>query len=137
MFPSYDSLTGRKMSNASEDIPTDERDETTVLPPPLPRFETEEKSELSGGSANSRKRSRKRRLVCFHCNRSEGHSNPYLGSWFYSYFIGATFGLITLIGPFRCQCCGKQRTLFKDWLHPQWHIKGYKNRVAVDAKRTR
>ncbi|MDB4371011.1 hypothetical protein N9Z44_02810, partial [Mariniblastus sp.] len=48
----------------------------------------------------------RKRLHCFNCNRSEGHFLAHKNRWFYSYLLGLTFGLISFIGPFRCQCCG-------------------------------
>ena len=61
----------------------------------------------------------RKRLHCFNCNRSESHFLAHKNRWFYSYLLGLTFGLITFIGPFRCQCCGDQRFFSTDRLHPR------------------
>lgn len=58
-------------------------------------------------------------LRCFHCNRPEKHFLAYRRRWYYSYLTGLTLGLITLIGPFKCRCCGANRLSRIEWLHPK------------------
>ncbi|QEG22796.1 hypothetical protein [Mariniblastus fucicola] len=99
-----------------------------IVPPPSPEG-------FSAAELESRKGRKKPKLYCFHCNRMEGHSNPYIGAWFYSYFIGLTFGLLHFIGPFRCTCCGRQRLMFRDWAHPKFHVIMARNRAAAPTSR--
>ena len=105
-----------------------------VLPPPAPTgFDDSHES----GGRKSRKGSKKKRLYCFHCNRQENHSNPFIGAWFYSYLIGLSFGLLHFFGPFRCTCCGRNRLMFKDWTHPKFHAIMARNRAASPSSSRR
>ena len=107
----------------------DERDD--LLPPPVPAgFDEAELIEETGS-----KKRKKVRLFCFHCNRPEGHGNPYLGTWFYSYFIGLSFGLLHFFGPFRCQCCGRNRLMFRNWANPKFHMVKARQRAASTSSR--
>lgn len=105
-----------------------------IAPPPTPAG-FEDPVVADAHELGSRKGRRKPRLYCFHCNRPENHANPYLGAWFYSYFIGLTFGLLHFFGPFRCTCCGRQRLMFKDWAHPKFHAIMARNRAAASSSR--
>ncbi len=108
-----------------------------VGPPPVPGdfVDPQDSGEFEElGSRKSKSRS-KTRMYCFHCNRPEGHSNPYVGTWFYSYFIGLSFGLLHFFGPFRCQCCGRQRLMFRDWAHPKFHVVSARKRAAAPSSR--
>lgn len=107
----------------------DETDDHLSLPEPA-AF-TSETSEDS----SSKKRKRVK-LFCFHCNRPEGHANQFLGAWFYSYFIGVTFGLLHFFGPFRCQCCGRSRLMFRNWLNPKFHAVNARRRAASTSSRS-
>ncbi len=69
-------------------------------------------------------------LFCFHCHRPENHFLEKRYDWYYSLLIGFTFGLILLVGPFRCRCCGSQRLFCFDEWHPRillekldWHAR--------------
>lgn len=73
-------------------------------------FEDELASEI--GARHARKR---KGMHCFHCHRHEGHFLASASRWYYSYLVGLTFGLIRLVGPFQCQCCGAKRLMFADW----------------------
>ena len=67
---------------------------------------------------SGKRRSRKRRkLFCFHCNRPEGHFLSAQYRWYYSFAVGMTFGLVKIIGPYQCQCCGAKRLMFANWLN--------------------
>ena len=112
--------------------PIPETSEEGVLPPPAPIGYEEHADD-----ADTRKGRKKPRMYCFHCNRQESHSNPYIGAWFYSYAIGLTFGLLHLFGPFRCTCCGRQRLMFKDWAHPKFHAVMARNRAASPSSSRR
>lgn len=86
-------------------------------------------------SERKRKSRNRPKLICFHCNRPEGHYVPYRGSWFYSFFVGASFGLVMLFGPYRCQCCGKQRLMAKNWLNPMYHLRKMRLKAASRSRR--
>ena len=86
-------------------------------------FEDELDAEFSSKSGVNRNRKR-RKLHCFGCNRQEGHYLSQQGRWFYSYMIGLTFGLMRLIGPFRCQCCGSQRLMWTDKANLRYLFRG-------------
>ena len=77
--------------------------------------------------ANSeRKKSRKKRIemMCFSCNRTDGHSLVVRRRWFFSYLLGLTFGLSLLFGPYFCQCCGSTRWMCHNMLNPRyWYRK--------------
>lgn len=115
-----------------EDSPVEAADLKNVPPPAPVGFEEEASGSEEVGTRRSRKKSR---MYCFHCNRQEVHANPYIGAWFYSYFIGLTFGLLHFIGPFRCTCCGRQRLMFRDWAHPKFHAIMARNRAAATSRR--
>ena len=66
------------------------------------------------GQLDQRPASRKRvGIFCFNCNRREGHFLHRENRWYYSYLIGLTFGLIKIIGPLQCQCCGARRLMWR------------------------
>lgn len=77
-----------------------------------------------------KKKRRRVKLHCFNCNRPEGFYTANKGRWFHSYFLGLTFGFGKLIGPFKCQCCGHNRLLRWDFIHPRIWIK----KPTVDTK---
>ena len=79
-------------------------------------------------SAGSKKKRRVIRMTCFYCNRKEGFFSAYRHHWLYSYFEGFTFGLINLVGPFKCRCCGRKRLIRSDAFHPRvWFRKPQPN----------
>lgn len=51
----------------------------------------------------------RKRMFCFECNREENHNVTGYGRVSFSFLVGFTFGLVYLIGPYRCQCCGSRR----------------------------
>ncbi len=85
----------------------------------------------------SRTRSRKRRkLFCFNCNRPEGHFYFYQDRWYYSFLVGLTFGLIKILGPFQCQCCGSKRWMIANWLNPGFlEVQSRLNKKSSSSKR--
>lgn len=121
---------GLELPMTGHDSQTEEQVDGVLPPPAPPGFAEAAQAEVE----EARKR-KKLRLYCFHCNRPEGHSNPYLGAWFYSYFIGLTFGLLHFFGPFRCQCCGRSRLMFRNWAHPKFHSVMARNRAAAPSSR--
>jgi len=82
------------------------------------RFESEDyESEGSG----KRKRSKKRKIYCFNCNRQEFHIMAYKGTLLHSFLVGMSFGTAHIFGPFRCTCCGKTRAMFADFCSLSYH----------------
>ena len=71
-------------------------------------------------------------IFCFNCNRREGHFLYRQNSWYYSYLIGLTFGLIKIIGPYQCQCCGARRFMCADWLHSRYLRKKQDDRKRME-----
>lgn len=71
----------------------------------------------------SRKPRQRYRLYCFSCNRPEGHFLSHENRWYYSFLIGMTFGLIRLVGPYQCQCCGHHRLMRSNHLNVRYLIK--------------
>lgn len=76
--------------------------------------ELEEELEHQLGKHRSRKR---KKLHCFHCHRYEGHFLSSENRWYYSFLLGLTFGLVRIVGPFQCQCCGQRRLMTADRLN--------------------
>jgi hypothetical protein len=68
-------------------------------------------------------------MMCFQCNRPEGHHIHAKSRWFYSLAVGLTFGLILLVGPYQCQCCGSPRLM----AHNKLNLK-YWYRVFRDSR---
>ncbi len=64
--------------------------------------------------------SRKRhQLYCFHCNRFESHYHSLQKKWYFSYLVGFTFGMTSIVGPYRCVCCGHSRLSRLNHIHPR------------------
>jgi len=72
-------------------------------------------------SPTSRKRSKKRKIYCFNCNRQEFHIMAYKGTSLHSLLVGMSFGLARIFGPYRCTCCGKKRAMFADFCSFSYH----------------
>lgn len=72
-------------------------------------------------SSSSRRRSKKRQIYCFNCNRQEFHIMAYKGTSLHSLLVGMTFGLARIFGPYRCTCCGKKRAMFADFCSLSYH----------------
>lgn len=86
--------------------------------------------------ANTTSRSR-RRLRCFECNRTEGHFLVPQGRWFYSYLLGLTFGAVTVLGPYQCQCCGAKRLMSINRLNPRYWYQTLRKPKLVNRKKQR
>ena len=71
--------------------------------------------------SSSRKRSKKRKIYCFNCNRQEFHIMAYKGTMIHSFLVGMSFGLARIFGPYRCTCCGKKRAMFADFCSLSYH----------------
>ena len=72
-------------------------------------------------SGTARKRSKKRKIYCFNCNRQEFHIMAYKGTVLHSFLVGMSFGLARIFGPYRCTCCGKKRAMFADFCSLSYH----------------
>lgn len=57
-------------------------------------------------------------LYCLRCHRLERHATTFAHTWYYSFLVGLTFGVIWLLGPFRCRCCTSRRWFRFEWMHP-------------------
>lgn len=80
----------------------------------------------------------RRRIRCFECNRPEGHYLVSQHRWFYSYLLGLTFGLVTIVGPYQCQCCGSKRLMAFNALNPRYWVLVARQRGIVQPRnRTR
>ena len=85
----------------------------------------------------SRKRSKKRKIYCFNCNRQEFHIMAYKGTMIHSFLVGMTFGLARIFGPYRCTCCGKKRAMFADYCSLSYHWRMYSERRLSKSGRRR
>lgn len=85
-------------------------------------------------SKSSSSRAKRRKMHCFACNRSEGHFLVVGKRWFFSYLLGLTFGLVLLVGPYRCQCCGTTRWLAYDRLNPRFWFRQFMHGELVSAR---
>jgi hypothetical protein len=74
-------------------------------------------------------------LFCFNCNRDERHVLADHRRWFYSYLVGMTFGLIKIVGPFRCQCCGARRLMSSDKTNLRFWWRNLSNERRSKPKR--
>jgi hypothetical protein len=107
-----------------------------ALPPPMPKSPDVVPDETGDHGGSGSRRKRRKWMFCFHCNRPEGHFVAFRGSWLYSFVTGMTFGLIKFVGPYKCQCCGKNRLMSSNFLNPKWHFKEAKNRTASRSSRS-
>lgn len=80
-------------------------------------------------------RSKRRELFCFHCNRFESHAPALRYRWQYSFLIGLTLGLIKLLGPYFCRCCGHRRFIGSDRINPKYLL--YQMRMRKHSARRR
>lgn len=76
-------------------------------------------------------------LRCFNCNRLEGHYLSYYRRVWYSFLVGMTFGLAIIFGPYKCQCCGSQRLMISNLLHPKYYAAISKTRSKSGSKKRR
>lgn len=85
------------------------------------RLDSDETAEVEFEAPRTRKRSKKRKIYCFNCNRQEFHIMAYKGTWVHSFLVGMTFGTARIFGPYRCTCCGKKRAMFADFCSLSYH----------------
>lgn len=86
---------------------------------------------------STRKRSKKRKIYCFNCNRQEFHIMAYKGTWLHSFLVGMSFGLARIFGPYRCTCCGKKRAMFADFCSLSYHWRKFNERRLSGSSRRR
>lgn len=105
--------------------PTDPaRPEPSCQPPEEnfePLDELDELDELSGDSDGAPVGDRV--LTCFRCNRPDFHFHGLRPRWYWSLLLGFSFGLVQLIGPYRCRCCGARRWMCWDLANPRCWMK--------------
>ena len=101
--------------------------------------DTEEfKTDLAVRDSPKKTSSRARRvMMCFECNRKEGHFLASQKRWFFSYLVGLTLGLIFLVGPYQCQCCGAKRLMAYNILNPKYWIRTLRHGTAPRTKKRR
>jgi hypothetical protein len=63
-------------------------------------------------------------IYCFRCHQNNEHYNVIKGTTYYFFLFGITFGLISLLGPFRCSCCSKKRLGAANFLNPKYFFRG-------------
>jgi hypothetical protein len=88
-------------------------------------------------SDDDRNKTKRRELFCFHCNRLEAHSPATRFGAFHSFLIGLTLGLVKIIGPYYCRCCGHRRFLGSDRIHPKYWIHQRRLRKLSKGRRSR
>ena len=89
-----------------------------------------------GGFEDERTKGRKRRrMMCFECNRPEGHFLAIRYRWFFSYLLGLTFGLITFVGPYQCQCCGNTRLMSHNRLNLRYWARVFREKNLSTPKK--
>ncbi len=86
------------------------------------------------GKSSTSSRAR-RRMHCFECNRKEGHFLASQRRWFYSFLLGLTFGLIKIVGPYQCQCCGSKRLMMFNQLNPRFWYRYFRNPGLVSSRK--
>jgi len=86
---------------------------------------------------SSRSKSQRKRLGlrCFNCNRLEGHYLSYYRRVWYSFLVGMSFGIAVILGPYKCQCCGSQRLMISNLLHPKYYAAISRTRGKSSSKR--
>ncbi len=122
LFQRFRILLGRCSSVLSVDLDRDAAD-AVVVPIVSERVEVEyiEEEPYKENSSSSYKRSKKRKIYCFNCNRQEFHIMAYKGTMLHSFLVGMSFGLARIFGPYRCTCCGKKRAMFADFCSLSYH----------------
>lgn len=78
---------------------------------------------------------RERLLYCFRCHREDYHFHAFRGRWYFNLLVGLTFGLIFLVGPYRCRCCGGVRLMNRDPLSPRYWL--HSRRLGAARSRRR
>lgn len=122
--PRSESVPDRRIAIEEEFEDEDFEDEDFIDP--------EEYDEFGYRTHPSRKRIG---IFCFNCNRREGQFLFRQNRWYYSYLIGLTFGLIKIVGPYQCQCCGARRLMCSDWISLQYLLRRYRDRKVSRSKK--
>ena len=69
-------------------------------------------------------------LHCFGCKQDNEHFHALKGTAYYFFFFGITFGLIPLLGPFRCSVCSRKRLFISNLLNPRYHLRKFLERTG-------
>lgn len=64
-------------------------------------------------------------LYCFNCQQEVEHYHSFSGTGYYFFLFGVTFGLITILGPFRCSICSKKRLWCSNMLNPKFYVRNW------------
>ncbi len=70
------------------------------------------------------------KLYCFGCKQDNEHFHTLKGTAYYFFFFGITFGLIPLLGPFRCSVCSRKRLFISNLLNPKYYIRQFLERTG-------
>ncbi len=134
----------RALSTASDSVEADSVETDSVEADLIqadfehgPDIESGESGTLLSESRQPRKRSKKRKIYCFNCNRQEFHIMAYKGTWLHSFLVGMTFGATRVLGPYRCTCCGRKRAMFADYCSLSYHWRMYTERRLSKTGRRR
>ena len=101
------------------------------------RFVASEFGPIESVDPEFRKSLRRTRMFCFECNRQEGHSIAGENRFVFSFLVGLTLGLIYIVGPYICQCCGAQRLFRFDNLNPFYWFQSAKQIRSSSGRRRR
>ncbi len=74
-------------------------------------------------------------LYCFRCHRDDRHFHGLRGTWYFNIVLGFSLGLILLLGPFRCRCCGGWRMMSHDMLSPRFWMESLRFGPAGSSRR--
>ncbi|MEZ6094891.1 MAG: hypothetical protein R3C03_11770 [Pirellulaceae bacterium] len=91
-------------------------------------FELEDEWDNPGGK-------HRRLLFCFHCHRREYHFHTLRKKSVFPLLIGMTLGMLSVIGPYRCYCCGNHRLFNFDSLHPRTLYEHWRFRKSSRKRR--
>lgn len=91
---------------------------------------------LEGELGEPRRKRKRHKLYCFHCNRMENHFHSKSDKWYYSFLLGFSFGIASMIGPFRCVCCNHRRLSLLHHMHPRMILRRANGTQAapIDSK---
>jgi len=76
-----------------------------------------------------------RTLFCFRCHREDRHFHGMRRRWYYNFVLGFSLGLLYIVGPFRCRCCGGWRLMCHDLLSPRFWWQSLQAGPATSSRR--
>lgn len=86
-------------------------------------------------ASRRKKTSSRRKMMCFSCNRPDRHYLATKKRRIYSFLLGISLGLILIVGPYRCQCCGTPRLMSHDSLNLRYWYRILRNPVSGKNKK--